>query len=62
MTVMISSLNGQGVIRGSIFDEESGEPVIYANVSLDYDYESKPALDTAENDDLRLVVGLGLEF
>jgi putative salt-induced outer membrane protein YdiY len=36
--------------------------LLYANISLDYDYETKPALDTAENDDLRLVVGLGLEF
>lgn len=36
--------------------------LLYANISLDYDYETEPALDTAENDDLRLVVGLGLEF
>lgn len=35
--------------------------LLYANVSLDYDYESEPA-GTAENDDLRLVVGLGVEF
>lgn len=35
--------------------------LLYANVSLDYDYESDPA-GTAENDDLSLVVGLGVEF
>ena len=35
--------------------------LLYANISLDYDYESEPA-GTAENDDLSLVVGLGVEF
>ena len=35
--------------------------LLYANLSLDYDYETEPA-GTAENDDLRLVVGLGVEF
>jgi hypothetical protein len=35
--------------------------LLYANVSLDYDYESEPA-GTAENGDLSLVVGLGVEF
>jgi hypothetical protein len=35
--------------------------LLYANVSLDYDYETQPA-GTAENEDLSLVVGLGVEF
>ena len=35
--------------------------LLYANVSLDYDYESDPA-GMAENDDLSLVVGMGVEF
>jgi putative salt-induced outer membrane protein YdiY len=35
--------------------------LLYANVSLDYDYESDPA-GAAENDDLSLVVGMGVEF
>lgn len=35
--------------------------LLYANISLDYDYESHPA-GTAENDDLSLIVGLGVEF
>lgn len=36
--------------------------LLYANISLDYDYETEPAVATAENDDLRLVLGLGVEF
>ena len=35
--------------------------LLYANISIDYDYESDPA-GTAENDDLSLVLGLGVEF
>ena len=35
--------------------------LLYANLAVDYDYESEPA-GTAENDDLGIVVGLGVEF
>jgi putative salt-induced outer membrane protein YdiY len=35
--------------------------ILYANVSLDYDYETDPA-DLAEKDDTTLVFGLGAEF
>lgn len=35
--------------------------LLYASISLDYDYESNPA-DLAENEDLTLLFGLGLEF
>jgi len=35
--------------------------LLYANVSLDYDYETESAI-TATNEDLTLVFGLGLEF
>lgn len=35
--------------------------ILYANVSLDYDYETDPA-DLAENDDTTLVFGLGAQF
>ena len=35
--------------------------LLYANLAVDYDYESDPA-GAAENDDLSLVVGLGVEF
>lgn len=36
--------------------------LLYANLSLDYDFETEPAVDAAEKEDLRLVVGLGVEF
>ncbi|MDJ0926586.1 MAG: DUF481 domain-containing protein [Gammaproteobacteria bacterium] len=35
--------------------------LLYTTISVDYDYESDPA-DFAENDDLALLLGLGLEF
>lgn len=35
LTAVITSLSGQGIIRGNIFDQETGEPVIYANVTLE---------------------------
>jgi putative salt-induced outer membrane protein YdiY len=35
---------------------------LYANTSLDYDYETEPAGIGVENDDLTWVFGLGLEF
>jgi len=35
--------------------------ILYANVSLDYDYETDP-VDFAENDDTTLVFGLGAQF
>lgn len=36
--------------------------LLYANIGIDYDYETEPAGDLVENDDLSLVVGLGFEF
>jgi len=35
--------------------------LLYANISVDYDYETRPA-DVAENEDVALLVGVGLEF
>jgi len=35
--------------------------LLYLNMELDFDYESNPA-DLAENEDLSLLVGLGVEF
>ena len=35
--------------------------LLYATLSLDYNYETDP-VDTAENEDIALLVGLGLEF
>jgi len=35
--------------------------LLYLNTSLDFDYETEPAGE-AENEDLALVIGLGLEF
>jgi putative salt-induced outer membrane protein YdiY len=35
--------------------------LLYAAVSLDFDYDTEP-VDTAENEDLALMFGLGLEF
>lgn len=35
--------------------------LLYLNASLDFDWESEPA-GTAENEDLSLVIGIGLEF
>ncbi len=35
--------------------------LLYANLSVDYDYESNPA-DVAENEDIRMLIGLGAEF
>jgi putative salt-induced outer membrane protein YdiY len=35
--------------------------LLYANISLDYDYETDP-VDTASNEDIAILVGLGLEF
>ena len=35
--------------------------LLYANISVDYDYETHP-VDTAENRDVALLVGVGLEF
>jgi hypothetical protein len=31
----VSTIYGQGIIRGKIFDKESGEPILYANVLLE---------------------------
>ena len=36
--------------------------LLYANISLDYDYETEPVDDTTRNEDLVLLFGLGLEF
>lgn len=35
--------------------------LLYANLSVDFDYESNPA-DVAENEDIRMLIGLGAEF
>mgnify|MGYP001821314675 FL=1 len=35
--------------------------LLYSSVSLDYDYDTEP-VDTAKNEDLALMFGLGLEF
>lgn len=35
--------------------------LLYATASLDYDYETEP-VDTAKNEDIAIVFGLGLEF
>lgn len=35
--------------------------LLYANFSIDYDYETHP-VDTAENEDVAVLVGVGLEF
>jgi putative salt-induced outer membrane protein YdiY len=35
--------------------------LLYANLSVDFDYETDP-VDVAENEDVALLVGLGLEF
>ena len=35
--------------------------LLYANLSLDFDYETRP-VDIAENEDIALLVGLGAEF
>ncbi len=35
--------------------------LLYANISLDFDYETDP-VDTAENEDIAILFGLGLEF
>jgi putative salt-induced outer membrane protein YdiY len=35
--------------------------LLYATVSLDYDYDTEP-VDTAKSEDISLVLGLGLEF
>ena len=36
--------------------------LLYANISLDYDYETVPVDDTTSNEDITLLFGLGLEF
>jgi putative salt-induced outer membrane protein YdiY len=36
--------------------------LLYANISLDYDYETEPADIATRNEDLVLLFGLGLEF
>lgn len=36
--------------------------LLYANISLDYDYETVPVNDTTRNEDLIVLFGLGLEF
>ena len=36
--------------------------LLYANISLDYDYETEPANPETRNEDLVLLFGLGLEF
>ena len=36
--------------------------LLYANISLDYDYETEPADVATRNEDLVLLFGLGLEF
>ncbi len=35
--------------------------LLYANLSVDFDYETDP-VETVENEDIALLVGLGLEF
>jgi hypothetical protein len=35
--------------------------LLYANISLDYDYETDP-IDTASNEDIVLLLGGGIEF
>ena len=35
--------------------------LLYANFSIDYDYETHP-VDTAQNEDVAILVGVGLEF
>jgi len=35
--------------------------LLYANLSIDYDYETHP-VDTAQNEDVAILVGVGLEF
>ena len=35
--------------------------LLYANVSVDFDYETDP-VDSAENEDVALLIGIGLEF
>ena len=36
--------------------------LLYANISLDYDYETEPVEDTTSNEDIVVLFGLGLEF
>jgi putative salt-induced outer membrane protein YdiY len=36
--------------------------LLYANISLDYDYETEPADAATDNEDIVLLFGLGLEF
>ena len=36
--------------------------LLYANISLDYDYETEPADAATDSEDLVLLFGLGLEF
>ena len=35
--------------------------LLYANFSVDYDYETHP-VDTAQNEDVAILVGVGLKF
>jgi len=60
INVYVSGRNNT-VIKTSTGARYEITDLLYANVSLDYDYESEPAV-TAENDDFSLVVGLGVEF
>ena len=36
--------------------------LLYANISLDYDYETEPVDDATRNEDITVLFGLGLEF
>ena len=35
--------------------------LLYANMSVDFDYETRP-VDSAEKEDVALLLGIGLEF
>ena len=62
--------NGMGVVingrDNAVFKSSTGlryeiTDLLYGNFQVDYDYESEPAA-TADNEDLAVLLGFGLEF
>ncbi len=61
---IIPTINGR---RNTSFRTSTGiryeiTDLLYANISLDYDYETVPADDTTVSEDIVVLFGLGLEF
>jgi len=62
--VLIPTINGRRntSIRTSTGIRYEITDLLYANISLDYDYETVPADDTTVSEDIVVLFGLGLEF